>query len=247
MSCGRSGAGMARSRSHDWKRRMALRAQRTPRSRPSVGRRITRASRAPRAASLARSACEEQLRLPHACCTPIRQHHGLSYETLDVFTNKPCGGNPLAVVYGAECASPTHRCRKSLASSTTRKPRLCCRPRTRARPRASEYLRPRRSFRLLAIQPSARRARSPGAARFSAATWAMSSSSRSRADSCRSDETATGGSSRRRCLSNSATSARASARPTARCASASTSPTSSAARRAAWFRSAARRRTRSSS
>ena len=26
----------------------------------------------------------------------------LRYETLDVFTNKPCGGNPLAVVYGAE-------------------------------------------------------------------------------------------------------------------------------------------------
>ena len=26
----------------------------------------------------------------------------LRYETLDVFTNVPCGGNPLAVVYGAE-------------------------------------------------------------------------------------------------------------------------------------------------
>ena len=130
----------------------------------------------------------------------------LRYETLDVFTNKPCGGNPLAVVYGAEGLSDASL-QKIAREFNYSKRRLYCRPWTRARRRAFDIA-PASEFHLLAINH-----RHGVRVGWRGAIFGRDVSDvvvlEEQSGLVPVDETATGGSSRRRCRSNSATSARA--------------------------------------
>ena len=46
----------------------------------------------------------------------------LTFHTLDVFTDRRFGGNPLAVVLDADGLDTARRCRRSRASSICRRP-----------------------------------------------------------------------------------------------------------------------------